>query len=461
LQHILVRRGYTVVDRADLDKIRSERDFQFSYEVDDNTAVGIGKFVGADLVVTGSISGTNTLRRLRLKVIDTQTTVIKGTASVAISSTSGTTAPPPPSPITPKVTSITVTPSTATVTKGQTRQFCSTVTGTNNPSQAVTWSVIGGNSTNTNISSNGLLSVARNDPSSTLTVRAVSTADATKSASASVTLLDIPPTVASVTISPSVTTVLRGNSQQFRATVQGEHNPAQTVVWTISGNTHSGTTISDDGFLSIASNETAKKVILKATSTVDPNKSKTLTINTTPPTPLGINVFGGAGLCYLVENTGEFGNVSDPNLGYIFGVSADIKMGKSIFKLEPGVNYNIKYMPDIVYDLQDISGRYSYLDIFAKAKLDIWAAKTLAIQPYLGYSTSFLISAENEYNGISHDIKDDCNSLVHGLHLGADFVISNAFMVGTNYDIGLTNIWKDGYTEVRINSLWLKMGWKW
>jgi len=85
LQHILVNRDYNVVDRADLDRIRAERDFQYSYEVDDDTAVSVGKFVGADIVVTGGISGTDSLRRLRLKVLDTQTAIIKGTASVPYS----------------------------------------------------------------------------------------------------------------------------------------------------------------------------------------------------------------------------------------------------------------------------------------------------------------------------------------------------------------------------------------
>jgi len=82
LQHILVSKRYNLVDRVDLDKIRAERDFQYSSEVDDNTAVSLGKFVGADMVVTGGIDGVGTFRRLRLKVMETQTAVIRGTASV-------------------------------------------------------------------------------------------------------------------------------------------------------------------------------------------------------------------------------------------------------------------------------------------------------------------------------------------------------------------------------------------
>jgi len=85
LQHILVTKRYNVVDRVDLDRIRTERDFQYSFEVDDNTAISVGKFVGADLVVTGRIDGAGALRRLRLKVIETETTILRGTASVAYS----------------------------------------------------------------------------------------------------------------------------------------------------------------------------------------------------------------------------------------------------------------------------------------------------------------------------------------------------------------------------------------
>jgi len=85
LQHILVTRGYTVADRVDLDALRAERDFHYSSEVDDSTAISLGKYVGADLVVTGGIYGMGNLSRLRLKVIDTQTTIIKGSSSVPFS----------------------------------------------------------------------------------------------------------------------------------------------------------------------------------------------------------------------------------------------------------------------------------------------------------------------------------------------------------------------------------------
>jgi len=78
IEHLLVTRGYNIVDRVEIDRIRQEQNLQYSGEVDDNTAVNLGKFIGADMVVTGAVTSIETLRRLRLKVIDTETTIIHG-----------------------------------------------------------------------------------------------------------------------------------------------------------------------------------------------------------------------------------------------------------------------------------------------------------------------------------------------------------------------------------------------
>ncbi|MDR1863067.1 MAG: hypothetical protein LBQ67_07835, partial [Treponema sp.] len=55
--------------------------FQMSGEVDDRTAVSIGKFSGADIVVTGRVDGEGDLRRLRLRALNTQTAQVVGSAS--------------------------------------------------------------------------------------------------------------------------------------------------------------------------------------------------------------------------------------------------------------------------------------------------------------------------------------------------------------------------------------------
>jgi curli biogenesis system outer membrane secretion channel CsgG len=81
-ENILVNSGFRVTDRAQLDKIRAEQGFQRSGEVDDRTAVDIGKFAGAGYIITGRIDGAGSLRRLRLRFLDTQTAEVVGSASV-------------------------------------------------------------------------------------------------------------------------------------------------------------------------------------------------------------------------------------------------------------------------------------------------------------------------------------------------------------------------------------------
>jgi hypothetical protein len=82
LAYVLVNSGnYKIVDRRSLEAIRTEQNFQLSGEVDDESAVSIGKLLGANVVITGSISGSDSMRRLRLKALDVQTAQIVAMAS--------------------------------------------------------------------------------------------------------------------------------------------------------------------------------------------------------------------------------------------------------------------------------------------------------------------------------------------------------------------------------------------
>jgi len=63
----------SVLARLGLDIIDSEHDFQMSGEVDDNTAVSIGQFAGADVVITGDIIGSGSTRRMRFTALDVRT----------------------------------------------------------------------------------------------------------------------------------------------------------------------------------------------------------------------------------------------------------------------------------------------------------------------------------------------------------------------------------------------------
>ena len=94
---------------------------------------------------------------------------------------------PTKEPDNPTVTSVTVSPATATVAKGAAQQFTAAVSGTNNPAQSVTWTVEGGGD-GTSISTGDLLSIGANETAAALTVRAASTDDPSKSGTASVTV---------------------------------------------------------------------------------------------------------------------------------------------------------------------------------------------------------------------------------------------------------------------------------
>jgi hypothetical protein len=64
---------FDMVDRKTLDSIRFEQNFQMSGEVDDGSAVSIGNLIGANVVITGAITGSKKNQRLTVKALDVKT----------------------------------------------------------------------------------------------------------------------------------------------------------------------------------------------------------------------------------------------------------------------------------------------------------------------------------------------------------------------------------------------------
>jgi len=69
---------FSVVDRALLDQVRAELNFNWSGEVDDNSAQEIGRMLGAQTIVSGSVRRLGALFRLEVKAIAVQTAAIQG-----------------------------------------------------------------------------------------------------------------------------------------------------------------------------------------------------------------------------------------------------------------------------------------------------------------------------------------------------------------------------------------------
>jgi uncharacterized protein (DUF1800 family) len=183
----------------------------------------------------------------------------------------------------PPTVAVSITPGSASVQTGATRQFTATVTGTANT--AVTWKVadiVGGNATVGTISATGLYTAPATSPGMPISVSATSQADPTKKATAVVTVTN--PVVVTVSLNPASASVQVGLTRQFNATVAGSANTA--VTWQVNsvtgGNAATGT-ISTSGLYTAPAAVPAGAVTVTAVSQADNTKSASATVTVTAP----------------------------------------------------------------------------------------------------------------------------------------------------------------------------------
>ena len=134
--------------------------------------------------------------------------------------------------VAPSITGITIDPTSAEVTKGNTQQFTATVTGEGEFDDSVQWSVSGG--TASTIDANGLLTVGAGETATELTVIAKAAADNTKTATATVAVPNvITATVTDINVTGTVDTGI--TVQEFRIYVEGDtfgmSIPADITDW--------------------------------------------------------------------------------------------------------------------------------------------------------------------------------------------------------------------------------------
>ncbi len=185
------------------------------------------------------------------------------------------------------VKSVGVSPATTTANRGDRVSFTESVDveggGITTVDDAVTWSVGGANDVGTGIDSNGELTIGADETASTLTVTAQSnhTNGVLGKESGSATVMVIqPPSVTSVTVSPSAANAAKGQQQQFTATVAAEHGAPETVVWAVDSILSN---IDTSGLLTVGTNETASTLTVTATSTFDPSKKGTGVVTVDTP----------------------------------------------------------------------------------------------------------------------------------------------------------------------------------
>ena len=67
--------GIEVADRQNLEYVYKELNFQMSGNVSDETAKSIGKFLGADIVITGALTDLDSIYRYRISAIHVETAI--------------------------------------------------------------------------------------------------------------------------------------------------------------------------------------------------------------------------------------------------------------------------------------------------------------------------------------------------------------------------------------------------
>ncbi len=92
--------------------------------------------------------------------------------------------------------------------------------------------------------------------------------------------------ITGVEVTPSAASVEQGSSCQFTAVVSGTGSYDPSITWSVSGNADSGTIISENGLLAIASQETASSITVKATAVGDASQYGTAVVAVLAVRPL-------------------------------------------------------------------------------------------------------------------------------------------------------------------------------
>lgn len=171
--------------------------------------------------------------------------------------------------------------------RGTSTQLQAAVTGTNNPSDAVDWQIIGDSgdikSTNTYIKGDGSLWVGTDEKNTYLVIRATSLVDRSKSDTIKVGINEVAPDIDAITkveVTGEAAPTPGSNTNTYAAVVTGD--ASNNVIWNVYGGTTSATKITTAGKLTVGSSEPANtKLTIVATSRLNPTVSGSLEVTVT------------------------------------------------------------------------------------------------------------------------------------------------------------------------------------
>lgn len=185
----------------------------------------------------------------------------------------------------PSINGVTIVPQNITVGLGAVISFSAKIDGDSKLNQGITWTLKGQNSVNTRIVNDGTLTIAENEKSKIITVRATSQGDTSKYAQATVTVdpeIEDPTVevITNVVIAPREIEVIRGRSVLFSATVHGVNLVNRDVIWEVSGMSSNTTKIDQTGKLTIGSDEMNRLLVVRATAAGNASVTDSITVTT-------------------------------------------------------------------------------------------------------------------------------------------------------------------------------------
>ena len=164
--------------------------------------------------------------------------------------------------------------------------------------------------------------------------------------------------------------------------------------------------------------------------------------------PVTFGIRGGVNFAKQTASSNGYNFSAKNNVGFNVGVCVDIPMMESLY-LQSGLYYTVKgYKLEEDGETEKATPAYLEIPILASYRYNLGSSTQLQVNfgPYLAYGIGGKYKWEYEGESEDMDYFDDENDTKRfdaGLAFGAGVTFGHIF-VGINYDLGLTNIIKDG-----------------
>jgi peptidoglycan/xylan/chitin deacetylase (PgdA/CDA1 family) len=218
----------------------------------------------------------------------------------------------------PAKVGVAISPTTATLYSGATKQFTAVVTGTTNA--AVTWSATAGT-----VTSSGLYTAPAVTTTKTVYVTATSVVELTKKATATVTVNPAPPVLSRIVVSPASSSIYIGSTQQFSAVAYDQYGHTMSASLTYASNNYSIATI--DSVSGMATGEATGTANITAYSGNIVSNSAAIAVNPVPP-PSPLSLTRLSPNIGLVGMNGNFNSLTIVGTGFASG--ATVNFGSTV-----------------------------------------------------------------------------------------------------------------------------------